>query len=83
VSRARLLSWRCFPATIGASQTTSEGRVATEYSSREKDRRILHALDYAQDLRRGMSGFSNFAISFTIISVLSGTLTLCACSTRP
>jgi amino acid transporter len=42
----------------------------------DKDRRILHALGYAQELRRGMSGFSNFAISFTIISILSGTLTL-------
>jgi amino acid transporter len=42
----------------------------------EKDRRMLHALGYAQELRRGMSGFSNFAISFTIISILSGTLTL-------
>src|SRR5690349_22791561 len=39
---------------------------------------MLHALGYAQELRRGMSGFSNFAISFTIISVLSGTLTLYA-----
>ncbi len=42
----------------------------------EQDRRHLHALGYAQELRRGMSGFSNFAISFTIISILSGTLTL-------
>jgi amino acid transporter len=42
----------------------------------DKDRSILHALGYAQELRRGMSGFSNFAISFTIISILSGTLTL-------
>jgi amino acid transporter len=42
----------------------------------DKDRRMLHALGYAQELRRGMSGFSNFAISFTIISILSGTLTL-------
>jgi amino acid transporter len=37
---------------------------------------MLHALGYAQELRRSMSGFSNFAISFTIISILSGTLTL-------
>ncbi|MDX6512681.1 MAG: hypothetical protein QOE36_2185 [Gaiellaceae bacterium] len=44
--------------------------------SHEKDRLALHALGYAQELRRGMSGFSNFAISFTIISILSGTLTL-------
>jgi amino acid permease (GABA permease) len=33
-------------------------------------------MGYAQELRRRMSGFSNFAISFTIISVLSGCLTL-------
>src|SRR6185312_9389771 len=31
---------------------------------------------YAQELRRHMSGFSNFAVSFTIISILSGCLTL-------
>jgi len=42
----------------------------------DKDRNVLHALGYAQELRRGRSGFSNFAISFTIISILSGTLTL-------
>ena len=42
----------------------------------DKDRRALHALGYAQELSRKMSGFSNFAISFTIISILSGTLTL-------
>jgi len=37
---------------------------------------MLHALGYAQELNRKMGGFSNFAISFTIISILSGTLTL-------
>jgi len=47
-----------------------------EEHSHDKDTRMLHALGYAQELRRGMSGFSNFAISFTIISILSGTLTL-------
>jgi amino acid transporter len=47
-----------------------------DYAAHEKDRHLLHALGYAQELRRGMSGFSNFAISFTIISILSGTLTL-------
>src|SRR3954463_10020662 len=39
---------------------------------------MLHSLGYAQELSRKMSGFSNFAISFTIISILSGTLTLYA-----
>ena len=40
------------------------------------DEDTLHRLGYAQELRRRMSGFSNFAVSFTIISILSGCLTL-------
>jgi amino acid permease (GABA permease) len=40
------------------------------------DEKRLHELGYAQELSRTMSGFSNFAVSFTIISVLSGCLTL-------
>src|SRR5215471_2577213 len=40
------------------------------------DVETLHQLGYAQELRRRMSGFSNFAVSFTIISILSGCLTL-------
>jgi amino acid permease (GABA permease) len=41
-----------------------------------EDEQRLHELGYAQELRRRMSGFSNFAVSFTIISILSGCLTL-------
>src|SRR5919198_5917191 len=40
------------------------------------DEQRLHELGYAQGLRRSLSGFSNFAVSFTIISILSGCLTL-------
>src|SRR2546421_1772709 len=40
------------------------------------DVQTLHRLGYAQELLRRMSGFSNFAVSFTIISILSGCLTL-------
>ena len=40
------------------------------------DEEELHRLGYAQELVRRMSGFSNFAVSFTIISILSGCLTL-------
>jgi amino acid permease (GABA permease) len=40
------------------------------------DEETLHQMGYAQELRRRMSGFSNFAVSFTIISILSGCLTL-------
>jgi amino acid transporter len=36
----------------------------------------LHGMGYAQELFRAMGGFSNFAISFTIISILSGAVTL-------
>src|ERR1700751_32796 len=41
-----------------------------------EDERRLHELGYAQELMRRMSGFSNFAVWFTIISILSGCLTL-------
>ena len=40
------------------------------------DQERLHELGYAQELKRGMGAFSNFAVSFTIISILSGCLTL-------
>src|SRR4249920_2658696 len=39
------------------------------------DREQLHKLGYAQELFRSMGGFQNFAISFTIISILAGCLT--------
>jgi amino acid transporter len=41
----------------------------------DSDTETLHKLGYAQELLRRMSGFSNFAVSFTIISILSGCLT--------
>ena len=51
--------------------------MATAADERPKsDTERLHELGYAQELLRRMSGFSNFAISFTIISILSGCLTL-------
>src|ERR1700704_489965 len=40
------------------------------------DTRELGALGYAQELFRTMGGFSNFAISFSIISILTGAVTL-------
>jgi amino acid transporter len=46
----------------------------TGYDPHE-DERALHKLGYAQVLYREMGGFSNFAISFTIISILAGCLT--------
>jgi amino acid permease (GABA permease) len=54
---------------VSADETTAAA-VITD------DQQRLHELGYAQELRRHMSGFTNFAVSFTIISILSGCLTL-------
>lgn len=41
----------------------------------DEDAARLAELGYKQELHRGMSGFSNFAVSFSIISVLAGCIT--------
>jgi amino acid transporter len=41
----------------------------------DEDRAHLNSLGYAQELKRGMGTFSNFAISFSIISILAGGFT--------
>ena len=45
-----------------------------EYDDHQKseDLKILHGMGYAQELHRSMNRFSNFAISFSIICILSG-----------
>jgi len=52
----------------------------TQPRSREEqikqDVHELHQLGYAQELFRSMGGFSNFAISFSIISILTGAVIL-------
>src|SRR6266850_104702 len=42
----------------------------------DRDAEQLRRLGYAQQLLRDMGGFANFAISFSIISVLTGAVTL-------
>ena len=39
------------------------------------DEASLAELGYKQELKRGMSGFGNFAVSFSIISILAGCIT--------
>src|SRR3954447_8899884 len=46
-----------------------------EYSGSKEDTQQLHSMGYAQELSRRMSGFSNFAISFSIICILAGGIT--------
>src|SRR2546421_10478626 len=48
----------------------------TRQQQLEQDAHALARLGYAQQLFREMGGFSNFAISFSIISVLTGAVLL-------
>ncbi|MEY3608034.1 MAG: hypothetical protein RLZZ447_822 [Verrucomicrobiota bacterium] len=41
----------------------------------DADETLLRRLGYAQELRRRLSGFSNFALSFSIICILAGGIT--------
>jgi amino acid transporter len=60
--------------------STREEVSMTQRTSREEliqqDIHDLHRLGYAQELFRTMGGFSNFAISFSIISILTGAVIL-------
>ena len=56
----------------GMSETPAPAPGAIHTS---EDEQILHKMGYSQELFRAMGGFQNFAISFTIISILAGCLT--------
>ncbi|WP_375423983.1 amino acid permease [uncultured Friedmanniella sp.] len=47
----------------------------TDSPALDADAQALADLGYTQELHRGMSGFSNFAVSFSIISILAGCIT--------
>ena len=49
--------------------------MATTDDHLNEDEKLLAKLGYTQDLNRSWSGFSNFAISFSIISILAGCFT--------
>jgi amino acid transporter len=55
--------------------STPTGYLTRERETARSDEALLLRLGYSQVLYREMGGFSNFAISFTIISVLAGCLT--------
>src|SRR3954452_5704019 len=59
---------------IEALREDSMGRSREE--AIRQDVQDLHGLGYAQELLRTMGGFSNFAISFSIISILTGAVIL-------
>jgi len=55
----------------GTTKSDSERRASTELD----DASQLRSMGYAQELLRRMSGFSNFAISFSIICIVAGGIT--------
>ena len=57
------------------TSTPSEQQVDPVDTVLDEDARALAELGYTQELHRGMSGFSNFAVSFSIISILAGCIT--------
>jgi amino acid transporter len=59
-------------SSVPGERTSSDTTVGEHV---DEDVRRLHELGYRQELARAWSGFTNFAISFTIISVLAGTFT--------
>src|SRR5919108_6443845 len=61
------------PGTEAGSTPTPAG--PGEAAAPSADVQRLHEMGYKQELARGWSSFTNFAISFTIISVLAGTFT--------
>jgi amino acid transporter len=59
----------------GETMATEDVRPPTTPETGTDDEAKLAELGYRQELSRAWSGFTNFAISFTIISVLAGTFT--------
>lgn len=54
----------------------SQSPVQEAASQAARDAAALSVLGYKQELRRSFSGFGNFALSFSIISILTGAVTL-------
>lgn len=63
------------PATPSTPSTAVTPDATAAGHPDDDDEGLLASLGYKQELHRGMSGFSNFAVSFSIISVLAGCIT--------
>ena len=57
------------------SRAAGADRTNPEAANVSDDIKLLQSMGYAQELLRRMSGFSNFAISFSIICILAGGIT--------
>jgi amino acid transporter len=65
--------WRSGIKLVNFSQ---EKRKQMQNQPNKADEALLQKFGYAQELYREMGGFSNFAISFSIISILTGLVAL-------
>src|SRR4029453_19304711 len=59
--------------SVGGPQRV--GAIMADIDKLTDDEKHLAKLGYSQELNRSWSGFSNFAISFSIISILAGCFT--------
>ena len=50
----------------------NDGLSGADAATVAEDKKILHSMGYAQELARSMHTFQNFAVSFSIICILSG-----------
>ena len=57
------------------AEKTTEGTSPDVAKIIAEDVKTLHGMGYAQELHRRMRGFSNFAISLSIICILAGGIT--------
>src|SRR5215467_5981886 len=77
----RAANTRCvphnYPQCLQKPDPRGEHAVAINEQSAplSSDEETLHRLGYAQELLRRMSGFSNFAVSMSIICILAGGIT--------
>ena len=67
----------CIGRPCALTQNSGEGEQQCRHqgipeSDKHEDVKVLHGMGYAQELERRLSRFSNFAISFSIICILSG-----------
>src|SRR4249919_3768182 len=59
-------------ANRGVRKNRTERWMSYSEHDRREDLKVLHGMGYAQELQRNLNRFSNFAISFSIICILSG-----------
>jgi amino acid transporter len=74
MKKAAELFWRFLEFAVYCN--TDRMIETSNASTAQKDARELARFGYTQEFLRGMGGFSNFAISFSIISILTGAVTL-------